>query len=311
MARASQGQEPTALPTQATVAELAQARRARAAVEARLQSACAPQQGAAVTAAIPLDSDAVADDAALDEEAEADVWTQGVWEQIKRIMVAAGDDPIPRPAAVQLCVRHAAELISLMCRGSQGKRLRDAFPQLNTEWKEWEDYRRVSRKAREQDEETVQAASVFNGGEGAGAASDSDESVNSAAEAAVEDGLHNVAEHTHSAASSRRERQRLADERTFHMGEQDYTDFSRLRERAKLGGTHFRRWCAALLRRSRLQLPSHAKDIRFLARLATTRVVRLVEAANRGAHGARLAPPKQPLLLCHYQHAAEEEKEAL
>ena len=104
-------------------------------------------------------------------------------------------------------------------------------------------------------------------------------------------------------AASRRERQRLGDERTLAMTTRDYSDFTRLRERAKLGGIHFKRWYGALLRRSKVPQPPSEQECRFLGRLATTRIVKLVESANRAAHAGRLAPPTGPLSR-HSYHAA-------
>ena len=190
--------------------------------------------------------------------------------------------------------------------------MRDVFPQFGAQWDEWNEFRRVKRKAREQDAEAAEAAALFNGGDAAdAAASDSgDESADSVAEAGVEDALSKEADEALMRSASKRERQRLADSRTATMSTSEYQEFTRLRERARLGGADFIRWSNGLLRRSRLQLPGNAKETRFLGSLATTRVVQLVEAANRAAHNACLAPPERPLDRRHYQLAAAElEKE--
>eukprot|EP00966_Prymnesium_polylepis_P150348 3472735-Prymnesium_polylepis.1 len=110
-----------------------------------------------------------------------------------------------RAPMLQICVDHASRWIVQTVRGSNGRRLRDAFPNFAAEWNEWDEFRRVRRKAHEQDAETVEAAAVFNGGEagaGGGASDSGDESADSVAEAGIEDGLQREAEHCGSAGGS-------------------------------------------------------------------------------------------------------------
>lgn len=87
------------------------------------------------------------------------------------------------------------------------------------------------------------------------------------------------------------------------MSKQDYFLFSKVRERALLGGRHFSSWCSNLLRSSCLSLPALAIERRFLGRLITTRLVQIVESANRIANQGTLAQPRTALRREHYQHA--------
>lgn len=102
---------------------------------------------------------------------------------------------------------------------------------------------------------------------------------------------------------SREQRHRFADERTNAMSVSTYGKFSLTRRKAKLHGRQFHCWCKALLKASRLQLPAGVTELNFLGWLATMHVVKLVEAANRMAHGGKLCPPLQPLIRSHYELA--------
>lgn len=88
-------QQPPQQAVRASSTEIEAGRRARALIEARLH-------GGSGHAQPTVDSEDAADAEAADAEAEADSHSQQVWERIRTIMVAAGDQMYPRPACVQV-----------------------------------------------------------------------------------------------------------------------------------------------------------------------------------------------------------------
>ncbi|KAL1515256.1 hypothetical protein AB1Y20_001890 [Prymnesium parvum] len=226
--------------------------------------------------------------AALEQACEEAPCVSGVLTQLRAIMAAAGDDVAPRPASVKVCFDYTSSILVRTCELARGRRLADAFPALAKEWKEWVAY--VKRGQ----------ACVERGGV-RGVASESSEEEE--AEGLADEAEGGGAPPEPPVCARREERARMLDERTAAMSAREYAAFAKQREAARLRGGAHGKWCGRVLRARGLALAAGPHEAKLLGHLLTTRAAALVEAANRAAHGGRLAPPAAPLEPRHYEAA--------